>query len=78
MGSVVTGLVSSKRLDGDSTRLWHRGLRQVGLTSDLALKDASTCHLESRDSYVLDKKKVKFDIVTHHLHDFLDCVHMDI
>ena len=27
----VTKLASSERLDGDSTRLWHRKLRQVGL-----------------------------------------------
>jgi len=78
MGSAVTGLVSLEQLDGDSTRSWHSGLRQVGLKSDQALGGASTCHLEARDSCVLDKKKVKFGTDTHHLHSLLELVHIDI
>ena len=72
-GSAVTRLASSECLDGDSTRLWRIGLRQVGLKSDQVLKGASTCHLKSHESCVLDKKKVRFGTVTHHLHDLLDC-----
>ena len=53
-------------------------LGQVGLKSDQALGGASTCHLEARDSCVLDKKKVKFSTVNHHLHGLLDCVHVDV
>jgi len=75
MDSAATGLTYSKQLNNDSTRLWHRRLGQVGLKSGQALKSASTCHLESRDSCILDKKKVKFDTVAHHLHSLLDCVH---
>jgi len=32
MDSAVTGLVSSEQLDGDSTRLWHKGFGQVSLS----------------------------------------------
>ena len=56
MGNAVIGLTSSEQLDGNSARLWNEGLRQVVLKSDQALEGASTCHLESRDSCVLDKK----------------------
>ena len=33
MGNVVTGLTSSEQLNGNSTRLWHSGLGQIGLKS---------------------------------------------
>jgi len=78
MGRAVTGLTSLERLDGDSTRLWHKGIGQVVLISDQALEGALTCHLESYDNCVLDKNKVKFGTVTHHLHGLLDCVHVDV
>ena len=78
MGSAVTELASSGQLDGDSIRLWYSGKGQVSLKSDQALERASTCHLKARDSSVLDKKKVKFDTDTHHLHGLLDCVHVDV
>ena len=78
MGSAVTGLASSEQLDGDSTRSWHTGLRQVGLKLDQALGGASTCRLEARNSCVLHKKKVKFGTDTHHLHSLLELVHMDV
>ena len=77
-GNTVTRLASSECLNDDSTRLWRRRLKKVGLKSDEALKGASTCHLKSRESCILDKKKVRFGIVTHHLHDFFDCVHVDV
>ena len=51
-----------------------------GLTSWLdnrsSIGRCTTCHLD-HDSCVLDKK-VKFGTVTHHLHGFLVCVHVDI
>ena len=78
MGNAVTGLTSSEELNCDSTRLWQRGLEQVNLKSDEALLGASTCNLESHDNCVLDKKKVKFDTVTHNLHGHLELVQMDI
>ena len=78
MDSAVTELASSGRLDGDSIRSWHSGLEQFDLKSDQALGGASTCHLEACDSSVLDKKKVKFSTDTHHLHDLLELVHMDV
>jgi len=78
MGSVVTGLASSGQLNGDSTRSWHSGLREVGLKSDQALGDVSTCHLEAHNNSVLGKKKVKFSTDAHHLHDLLELVHVDV
>ena len=48
------------------------------MKSDQALGDASTCHLNARNTSVLDKKKMKFGTNTHHLHGLLDCVNMDI
>ena len=45
---------------------------------DQGLGGASTCYLEARDSSVLDKKKVKFDTDTHHLHGLLELVYMDV
>jgi len=78
IGSADIGLASTEQLDGDSTKLWHRGLRGVGLKSDQTLEGASICHLESCDSCVLDKKKVKFNSITHYLYGLLDCVHMDV
>jgi len=77
MDSAVTELASSKQLDDNSTRLWYEGLGQVGLKSDQVLVGASTCDLESHDSCILDKK-VKFGTVAHHLHDLLNCVHVDV
>ena len=65
-------------MNGDSTRSWHSGLREVGLKSDQALGDASTYHLEARDSSVLDKKKVKFGTNPPHLHVLLELVHVDV
>ena len=50
---------------------------QVSLKSDQALGGASTCHLEARDSSVLDKKKVKFGTDTNHLHGLLELDHVD-
>ena len=38
MGSSVTELANSEYLDGDSIKLWHRGLKQVGLILDQELK----------------------------------------
>jgi len=78
MGSVVIGLTSSRQLEGDSTRSWHSKLGQVGLKSDQALGGTSTCRLEAPDSGVLDKKKVKFGTDTHHLHDLLELVYVDV
>ena len=78
MGSAVTELASPGQLDGDFTRSWHNGLKQIGLKSDQALGDASTYYLEAHDSCVLDKKKVKFDTDTHHLHGLLELVHVDV
>jgi len=77
MSSAVTGLASLGQLDGDSTRSWHSGLGQVGLKTDQALGGVSTCRLEARDSCVFDKK-VKFGTNTHHLHDLLELVHVDV
>ena len=48
------------------------------MKSDQALGGASTCLLEARDSSVLHKKKVKFSTDTHHLHDLLELVHVDV
>jgi len=48
------------------------------LKSDQALGGASTYHLKARNSSVLDKKKVKIDTDTHHLHGLLDYIHVDI
>ena len=39
--SAITGLASSERLNGVSTRLWHRMLGQIGLKSDQALEGTS-------------------------------------
>jgi len=78
MGSAVTGLASSRQLNGDSIRSWHSGHGQISLKSDQTLIGVSTCHLEARDSSVLDKKKVKFDTYTHHLHGLLDYIHVDV
>ena len=57
MGSAVTGLTSLGQLDGDFIRSWHSGNRQVSLKSDQVLGGASTCHLEARDSSVLNKRR---------------------
>jgi len=76
-GNAVTRLASSERLNDDSTRLWRRRLKKVGLKSDEALEGASTFHLKSCESCILDKK-VRFGIVAHHVHDFFDCVHVDV
>ena len=78
MGSAVTKLASLKQLNDNSTRIWHRRLRQVSLKSDQLLEGASTYHLISRDSCVLDKKIVKFGTVTHHLHGLLDCISVNV
>jgi len=78
MGNTVTGLASLGQLDGDSTRSWHSGLRQIGLKLDQALGGALTCHLKARDSSVMDKKKVKFSTDTHHMHGLLELVHVDV
>jgi len=77
-GSAITGLASSGKLDSNSTRSWHNGLGQVSLKSDQALGGASTCRLETYDSNILDKKTVKFGTDTHHLHDLLKLVHVNI
>ena len=78
MDSAVTELASSRQLDGDSTGSWHSRLGQFGLKSDQALGGALTCHLEAHNSSVLDKKKVKFGTDTHHLHDLLELVYVDV
>jgi len=76
--SAVTRLASLERLDGNSTILWRKRLRQVSLKTDQALEGASTCHLKSHESCVLYEKNVRFGIVTQHLHSLLDYVHVDI
>ena len=47
------------------------------MKSDKLLGGTSTCHLEARDSCVLDKEEVKFDTDTHNLHDLFELVHVD-
>jgi len=79
IGSAVIGnLEASKHLEGDSTRLWHKWLGEVGLKSDQALIVASTRNLESRELCVLDKKKVRFSTIAQHLQGLLELVHVDV
>ena len=42
-----------------------------------SLEGAATCKLEGGHS-VLDKKKVRFSIITHCNEGLLDCVHMSV
>ena len=43
-----------------------------------SLEGASTCNMELGEHDILDKKKVKFNITTHHSEGLLDCVHVSI
>jgi len=43
-----------------------------------SLEGVSTCNMELGEHDVLNKKKVKFSITTHHSEGLLDCVHVSI
>jgi len=43
-----------------------------------SLQGALTCNMKFGEHGVLNKKKVKFSITTHHSEGLLDCVHVSI
>jgi len=60
-------------------RLGHGGEKSLqALANKGSLEGASTCNLKLGKHDVLDKKKVKFNTITHHSEGVLDCVHVSI
>ena len=73
---------TSISLDDGYTQAWQMRLRYGGEKSLQAiakkgsLEGASTCNMELDEHDILDKKKVKFGITTHHSEGLLDCIHV--
>jgi len=60
-------------------RLGHGGEKSLQAPAKKgSLEGASTCNMELGEHDILDKKKVKFNITTHHSEGLLDCVHVSI